>query len=48
MAAYECAALGVFLHACGGDNAKEEKGSYSVFARDLIVGIEKCMEEKII
>ena len=48
MPAYECAALGVFLHACGGDNAKEEKGSYSVFARDLIVGIEKCMEEKII
>ncbi len=46
MPAYESAALGVFLHACGGDRAKEEKGSYSVLARDLIAGIGKCMDEK--
>ena len=44
MQAYESAALGVYLHACGGDEAKEAKGSYSVLARDLIAGIEKCME----
>ena len=44
MQAYESASLGVFLHACGGDVAKEAKGSYSVLARDLIAGIEKCME----
>ena len=44
MQAYESASLGVFLHACGGDAAKEAKGSYSVLARDLIAGIEKCME----
>ena len=46
MQAYESASLGVFLHACGGDAAKEAKGSYSVLARDLIAGIEKCMEKK--
>ena len=46
MPAYESAALGVYLHACGGDEAKEAKGSYSVLARDLIAGIEKCMDEK--
>lgn len=46
MQAYESAALGVYLHACGGDEAKEAKGSYSVLARDLIAGIEKCMEKK--
>ena len=46
MQAYESASLGVFLHACGGDAAKEAKGSYSVLARDLIAGIEKCMDEK--
>ena len=46
MSAYESAALGVYLHACGGDEAKEAKGSYSVLARDLIAGIEKCMDEK--
>lgn len=43
MQAYESAALGVFLHACGGDVAKGMKGSYSVMARDLITGIEECL-----
>lgn len=38
-APYEAAALGVYLHACGGDEAKLEKGSYSVLAEDLIAGI---------
>lgn len=43
--AYEGAALGVYLHACGGDEARDEKGSYSVLARDLIAGIEKCVKQ---
>lgn len=49
MTDYESAALGVYLHACGGDAARKEKGSYSVLARDLIRGIEtviKSAEEK--
>ena len=44
MSAYESAALGVYLHACGGDEAWEEKGSYSMLARDLIAGIGRCMK----
>lgn len=36
MPPYEAASLGVYLHACAGDYAKEQKGSYSVSARDLI------------
>lgn len=46
MEAFESAALGVYIHACGGDTARDEKGSYSVIARDLIGGIEKCMSVK--
>lgn len=38
------AALGVWLHACGGDAARDEKGSYSVLAGDLIDGIQKCIK----
>ena len=45
MEVYESASLGVFLHACGGDKARDEKGRYSVLARDLIEGIEKCIKE---
>ncbi len=45
MSGWECASLGVFLHACGGDEARTEKGSYSVLAGDLIRGIEKAMKE---
>lgn len=43
MAAFDSAALGVFLHACGGDEARREKGVYSVLARDLVAGIEKVL-----
>lgn len=43
---FECAALGVYIHACGGDMARDKKGSYGVLARDLINGIEKCMSIK--
>lgn len=46
---YESASLGVYLHACGGDEARSRKGSYSVLAGDLITGIEKVLaneEEK--
>ena len=42
---YEGAVLGVYLHACGGDEAKERLGSYSVFAEDLITGVGACMKE---
>lgn len=44
------AVLGVLLHACGGDEAREQKGSRGVLARDLIAGTVRCMrraEEKI-
>ena len=40
MGCYESASLGVYLHACGGDEARRRKGSYSVLAGDLIAGIE--------
>ena len=43
MTAFDSAALGVFLHACGGDEARGEKGAYSVLAQDLIAGIEKVL-----
>lgn len=43
--AYESAVLGVYLHACGGDAAKDSLGSYSVLAEDLITGIGSCMKE---
>lgn len=44
-APWESAYLGVYLHGCGGDHAKEEKGIYSVLARDLIAGIEHSVQE---
>ncbi len=43
--AYDAATGGVFLHACGGDEAKQEKGSYSVLATDLIDGIATCIKK---
>lgn len=42
---YEAAVLGVYLHACGGDEAKAAKGSYSVLAEDLIAGIASCTKK---
>lgn len=42
---YEAAAGGVYLHACGGDEAKRLKGSYSVLANDLIEGIAACIKK---
>lgn len=41
---YEAAVGGVYLHACGGDEAKREKGSYSVLANDLINGVATCIK----
>ena len=32
------------FHACGGDEARKKKGSYSVLARDLIDGIGQCLK----
>ena len=43
MSLFDSAALGVFLHACGGDEARDKKGAYSVLAQDLIAGIENVM-----
>lgn len=42
---YEGAVLGVYLHACGGDEAKKKLGSYSILAKDLITGVGLCMKE---
>lgn len=44
LAAYEAATCGVYLHACGGDEAKAVLGSYSVLAEDLITGIGTCLK----
>lgn len=43
--AYESAVLGVYLHACGGDEAKKQFGSYSVLAEDLIAGIGRSLKK---
>lgn len=45
MELFEGAALGVFLHACGGDEARAETGPYSVSAQDLIRGIAHVMKK---
>ena len=45
MSAYEAAVLGVYLHACGGDEARDCCGVYSVLARDLTEGIKTCIKE---
>lgn len=42
---YESAVLGVYLHACGGDAAREKLGSYRILAEDLIDGIGECLKE---
>lgn len=42
---YNSAVTGVYLHACGGDNAKEQCGSYSVLAEDLIMGIKNVLSQ---
>ncbi len=45
MNAYDAAVTGVYLHACGGDEAQKMCGSYSVLAEDLIRGIGKCLKD---
>lgn len=45
MEPFEGCALGVYLHACGGDEAREEKGNYSVMAQDLISGVQACLKK---
>lgn len=42
---YDAAVLGVYLHACGGDLAKEALGSYGGLAKDLITGIGRRIKE---
>lgn len=41
----DAAVTGVLLHACGGDEARNELGSYSVLAKDLIYGIQRCLKK---
>lgn len=41
---YEGAVCGVYVHALGGDEAKAQKGSYSVLAEDLLAGIGVCLK----
>ena len=45
MQPFESAALGVYLHACGGDESRERLGSYGITARNLIQGIQICMKK---
>lgn len=45
MEPFDGCALGVYLHACGGDEAREEKGNYSVMAQDLISGVQACLKK---
>ena len=45
MDGFQSAMTGVFLHACGGDEARDKKGGYSVLARDLIHGIQVAMKK---
>lgn len=42
---YEAACLGVFLHGMAGDEAKAQKGEYSVFASDLIESAGKVLQQ---
>ena len=45
MPVYEGAVAGVYLHACGGDEARRFCGAYSVLAEDLTEGIKTCMKQ---
>ncbi|MEG0721250.1 MAG: NAD(P)H-hydrate dehydratase [Lachnospiraceae bacterium] len=45
MQPYEAGTLGVYLHGCAGDEAKREKGSYSVSAQDLISAVGTVIKE---
>lgn len=45
MNTFEASWLGVFLHGLAGDSAKEEKGVYSVLARDLAEHISQVLKE---
>ena len=42
---FEATSLGVYLHGLTGDIAREEKGSYSVLASDLVDSISKILKE---
>lgn len=44
--AIDAADLGVYLHGRAGDYAREEKGSYSVLARDLIRYLSHALKEQ--
>lgn len=46
MDAYESAVLGVYIHGCAGDLARETHGNYSLLARDLTEGIKHCINEQ--
>lgn len=46
MECYEGAALGVYLHGLSGDAAREQKGNYSVLARDLAENISTVLKQQ--
>lgn len=41
--AYEAAVLGVYVHGLAGDCARDRKGSYSVFAQDIVESIHEVL-----
>lgn len=43
----DAAVLGVYLHGCAGDIAREMKGSYSVLARDLIEQLSVVLKNMV-
>ncbi len=45
MKEFDAAWLGVFLHGCSGDSAREKKGAYSVLARDLAESLSDVLKE---
>jgi len=44
MKTFDAAWLGVFLHGCSGDKAREAKGAYSVLARDLAENLSAVLK----
>lgn len=44
-AAFESAVYGVYLHACGGDEARKACGCHSMLAQDLLEGIKSMVKK---
>jgi NAD(P)H-hydrate epimerase len=46
MEPYEAACLGVYIHGLAGDEASQEKGTYSMMASDITDSIEKVLKRR--